>query len=463
MKLAFCFFIGCLLFCTTAVSASSFAVAGISKDPLANVNKRLTELEQIKPLNQMEQEEIRIQVQRALQPYGYFQAQVKIIRGNKVLIQISPGPLTHIAAVTIHLIGEGAHNPQLLALLKTLPLHRGNVLLTTEYNDAKQSLNSAAEHLGYLHNSFKTSTITVDSHHNTAVIDLVFDTGPLFYFGQVQFDPTYLDPSLLHRYVPFQPGQPYSTEQILKFNNYLSESGYFSSVLVKPEIDSQRDVPINVHLVPVPKYSYTLGAGLGTDTGLRGRAGLYVIPVNKKGHQFNAQAQGSFKQNALQAQYLIPGKNPVVDQYSVTGNFSNLNYASGYSNAYLLSLAQQHHRDNFKRNLSLNALYETFNYTEQPHSHEFMLYPKAKFTFSKTQNTLFSPSGYNLTFNILGASKALLSETSFAQGLLDLKAAYMIEPWRLRVYGHVLQGGTVINDINKLPLSLALLLGAPII
>lgn len=181
--------------------------------------------------------------------------------------------------------------------------------------------------------------------------------------------------------------------------------------------------------------------------------------MNERGHKFNAIAQGSFTQNALQAQYLIPGKNPVTDQYNITGNFSNLNYTSGYSNAYLLSLGQQHNLDWYKRSLSLNALYESFNYSEQPNSYEFMLYPKAKWTFSKTTSPLFSPSGYTISFTALGASKALLSNHSFAQGSIDAKIAYMIKAIKLRLYAHTIQGATAINDITQLPLSLALLLG----
>lgn len=453
-------FVCCSVFAVSSKPAS-FKIVGISGKVLKNVEKRLLELQQLKPFNDISTEELRIQVSKALQPYGYFKPYIRVmITGTlKAAIAIDPGPQTTIKKLNIKLTGEGADNPLLRKTLKDIPIAVNDPLLTSKYNKTKESLTNTAENLGYLHNTFTQSEVLVDENNNTAQIDLVFDTGPLFYFGQVQFDPTNINPSLLHRYVPFQVGQPYSTDQVLKFNNYLSDSGYFSSVIVKPKIGDSNTVPVVVHLQPVPKYSYTLSAGYGTDTGIRGRAGLNIIPVNNKGHKFNALAQGSFNQNALQAQYIVPGKNPIVDQYTLTGNFSNLNYDAGYSNAYLLSLAQQHNRDFFKRSLSINALYESFNYTNQPNTDQFMLYPKATFTFSETQNQLFSPSGYNITFKALGASKLTFSKTSFFQTALDAKAAYMIEPWRLRVYSHAIQGYTAINDINQLPLSLAMLLG----
>ena len=463
MKRLVCLII--ILACFPLVAAhakpASLDINGVSGKVLANVEKRLNELQELKPLNEISPDELRNQIIKAIQPFGYFKADVdlRIVSNQKVALTIYPGPQVHISFLKVELIGEGAQNPLLLKTVKQFPLHIGAPLFTELYNQAKQSLVNTAENLGYLHGTFQKAEILIDENKNTAAITLIFDTGPLYYFGQVQFDPTNIDPALLHRFVPFQAGQSYSTDQILKFNNYLSNSGYFSSVLVKPQISETQSIPVLVHLQPVSKYTYSLGAGYGTDTGVRGRAGLNIIPVNRRGHKFNALAQGSFTQNALQAQYIVPGKNPVADQYSLTGNFSSLNYNTGYSNAFLLSLAQQHKVEHFKRILSVNGLYESFHYSLQPNSNQFMLYPKAAFSFNNATNPLFSPSGYNITLNGLGASRLTLSKISFAQTSIDAKVAFMIEPWRLRLYGHTIQGVTATSNINELPLSLALLLG----
>ncbi|HAT8830942.1 TPA: autotransporter assembly complex protein TamA [Legionella pneumophila] len=440
--------------------AGLFEIDGIKGKVLANVETRLDELIQIKPLSQFTPTELQDQINKAIQPFGYFNAETSINNlNNKIIIKVQPGPQIRIASIKAMLTGEGAQNPLLRKTLKELPLHIGDPLFSEQYEKAKQNIINTAENMGYLHGVFKKAEILIDEHKKSAQITLIFDTGPQYYFGQVQFDPTYISPQLLHRFVPFDPGQPYATDQVLKLNDYLSNSGYFSSVLVKPQITDAQTVPVIVHLQPVPKYSYSFGLGYGTDTGVRGKAALHVIPVNHKGHKFNAVAQGSFRQNALQAQYVIPGKNPVTDQYALTGNFSNLNYNAGYSNATLLSLSQLHNVNQFQRALSLNALYESFHYSLQPNTDQFLLYPKANITFSKTKNLLFSPSGYNITFNALGANKAVLSHLNFGQLSLDAKAALTLDSLHLRLYGHTIQGITAINDINELPLSLALLLG----
>lgn len=459
MKLFICFIL--LLSASFQVLArTSYVITGITGAPLVNIEKRLEEAEQDKPFKEMSESELQEQVLYALEPYGYLKAKVSVIKKNSsAQIDIQPGPLTHITAINIELTGEGAKRIELKKTIQNLPIKVGDPLLIKNYNHAKKDITNTAEQLGYLHGTFSKAELLL-KENNTAEITWIFNTGPLFYFGQVQFNPTNISPELLHRYTPFHYRQVYSTDLVLKLNNDLSSSGYFNSVLVKPQIhDDHTLVPIEVQLQPVPKYSYSLGAGYGTDTGIRGRAGLYVIPVNKLGHKFNTIAQGSFNQNALQAQYLIPGNNPVTDQYNITGNFSNLNYATGYSNAFLLSAGQQHNKNSFKRTLSLNALYERFNYSEQPANNEFVLYPKANITLNKTSNPLFSPTGYNIAFNGLGSSTALLSNKSFVQGGIDAKGAYQIEPIKLRIYGQAIFGITAINDINQLPLTLAQLLG----
>lgn len=454
-----------LLICVPLLAKSnespSITIYGISGKVQTNVEKHLHELQQLKPLSQFTHDELHEQIVKSLQPFGYFKPDVSVHTpsSQKLTVTIHSGPQTVLSHIDINLVGEGANTPLLQNVVTSSPLKSGAPFNTEEYNQLKQNLIEQAETLGYMHANFKKAEILIDEDRNTADITLTFDTGSLYFFGQARFDPTYINPKLLHRFVPFKPGQTYSADKILQFNNDLSNSGYFSSVLVKPQITDDTTVPIQVHVEPVPKYSYTLGAGYGTDTGIRGRAALHVIPVNRSGHKFNALAQGSFIQNALQAQYVIPGSNPVTDQYTITGNFSNLNYSAGYSNAWLLSLAQQHNVKHYKRVLSINSLYEGFHYTLQDSTKQFLLYPKASLTFIKTSNLLFSPSGYNITLNGLAADKIALSTTNFAQVSLDIKAALRIDSLRLRLYGHALQGLTAINNINQQPLSLALLLG----
>ena len=391
---------------------------------------------------------------------GYLQPRITINRNHGLQIAIAKGPSLPITSLNIQISGEGRNNPVIQKAYLTLPLHVGDRFNSTHYEDAKQALLTAAEHEGYAQAAYDKALIKINRYNNTADITLSFNTGVQFYFGQVRFSPGHISPSLLKRYIPFQPSEPYSTEKMLALNSNLAGSGYFGNVTVNPQPPQERIIPIDVTLKDVQRTTYSVGAGYGTDTGVRGQLGLRVMPVNSAGHQFNLNTLGSMTQNTLQAQYIIPGTNPLMDQYTFSGNVSNFNYSAGYSNSVLFSEGLRHDTGAFKRVLSLNELYERFHYNENFTNNETLaVYPKLTLAWNNTHRELFSPSGYRLTLNGLATHKSFLSQVSLAQVSADLRAALMIEPIRTRLYVHLMQGGTQIPDINKLPLSLAQLLG----
>lgn len=460
----------CLALCSLVLTAKAallpntvqYQIKGVQGSPLSNIKKKLDGLSESKPLYRYDNEKLITAVNQSLQPYGYFSAEIILSRklNNHLLnIQIRPGPRVYLKTVEIQLQGPGQNNPELRAILARQPLHPGQALDLEVYNQLKDKLIETGEHQGYLRGYFSTAEIQIDKTNQTAKIHLIYNSGMQYYYGQLRFDPSTISPELLARYVPFHPGEVYSTDKVLELNNNLSNSGYFKGVNIKPMIADEPLVPIEVSFRPVPHYSYSLGAGYGTNTGVRGSASLNVIPVNRLGHKFTATAQGSMIQNALQLQYTIPGQKPLEDQYSLTGNFGNLNYDAGYSNALLFAVAQQHQRNQFQRTLSLNGLVEQFYYVQQPKTHKAILFPKANFGLSNSRNKLFVPTGYNFNINFLGAHQKLLSDLSFAQANTDLKAAYTFEPLRTRIYLHGIEGYTWVNDINQLPLTLAQLLG----
>ncbi len=450
----------CLPFLLNAVKLPNVQITGVKGAVLLNVQHRLSELYKGKSIPQQPPDELRAQIAKALFPYGYFKPQITLTTQNEhVNINIMPGPPLLITTLTVNVIGAGANNPEIQQTLRDLPIHVGQPLESAQYEQAKDNLSNAAEHQGYLHATFVSSQLLIDQTRYTSDIVIQFNTGPQYYFGQIHFDPANISPELLNRYVPFKLGQPYSTDQVLKLNSNLASSGYFSSVNVKPVLNTERNVPLEVNLQPAKHINYSVGVGYGTDTGPRGRLGLSIIPVNRAGHKFNAIAQGSFEQNTVQGQYIIPGANPINDNYNITGGLTNLSYNAGRSNAVLLGLAQQHIVTNYQRTLSLNGLNERYNYTGFPTTAETVVFPKLVLAWLNTTDQLFAPSGYHITVSGLAASTALLSQVSLAQASIDAKAAITLDVIRTRFYFHTIQGITQINNINQLPLSLAQLFG----
>lgn len=454
-----------LLFSLLLIGATNLPVikiSGLQGDALLNIENHLKEI--FKYQKQIESPDaLKQHVTEALQPFGYLKPKIIIYENSKkrIRLHIIPGSILIIKSLLIKIEGEGEENPCILRELHKIKLKENTAFNNAEYENTKNNLLTAAEKEGFLKASYSKSEVLIDEDNFSAQITLILNTGKRFYFGPVVFNDTYIAKNLLYRYVPFSPGTPYSTEAINKFSSNLSQSGYFKSVIVKPDTTQGTEVPVQVTLEQIKKINYTIGGGYGTDTGIRGRAGLHITPLSECGDKFNLIAQGSVKENALLAQYLIPGRNPVVDRYSFSGGVSTYNYNTGYANSLQLSAAEQHSLTFFQRVLSLNLLHERFTYTYEPRTTKTLLYPKGAFSFRYVEKPLFSPSGYNISLTGLGAGKFLLSDINVIQGIFDAKLALRVDPLRLRFYFHTTQALTATKNINDLPLSLAPLLGGP--
>ena len=78
--------------------------------------------------------------------------------------------------------------------------------------------------------------------------------------------------SLLEKLAPFDEGEPYEAEKIIKFNRALIDSRYFTEVRVRADPDpsaENKEIPINVTLGADKPNQVDLGAGYATDIGAR--------------------------------------------------------------------------------------------------------------------------------------------------------------------------------------------------
>lgn len=458
----------CLLFfCAASIQplyAAKPAIIGGNATIHANILARLAEISDHSPLRNKSTVYLKQQIGLAIQPYGYFNTNVQLKRdstGELTSIRIKLGAPIRITALHIDISGEGQKEKEIIDAKRAITLKPGQIFESAAYEAAKQSLFNAAEHQGYLKGRFTTSVVRINRKTLQALVTLVFDTGPQYYFGHTRFDPTNITQSLLRRYLPYKSGDIYETSTLLQLNNNLSSSGYFKQVTVTPDIGNRHYVPVNVHLQATSRLSYMLGAGYGTDTGIRGKAGLFVVPVNQYGHKFSLIAQGSQLQNSLQARYAVPGHDPVTDQYDVSLDVGNQNYDVGYANSILASVASRHTTADYQRTFSLNLLQEDYRYTNQARQKSMVFFPRSLLIFKHTTDPMFTPTGFSVSINVIGASNKIASDITFIQGAVDTRAALYLTPIRTRLYAHATQGYNTISNINQLPLSMAFLLGGP--
>jgi autotransporter translocation and assembly factor TamB len=95
----------------------------------------------------------------------------------------------------------------------------------------------------------------------------------------------FLNEELVKDYITIEPGAPYLNEDLLRFQQGLTASGYTSSVKIEPNFEEAVDehVPLDVSLVPAKRHRIVLGAGYA-DRGPRISGRWTNRRVNRYGH-----------------------------------------------------------------------------------------------------------------------------------------------------------------------------------
>lgn len=476
----FCF---CWLWCTSAIALFDlpllskpvppirFELSGITnKEANDNAHKRLmlTADSMGKDLSKLQAAALYQQASKiimsALEPYGYFKSVVtpiSLIAQNGrwfAKFSIIPGPVQLITGLHIQIIGSGQKEVFFDKALLNLPLKVGSPLTMTAYNAAQQKLFNIAQAHGYMDAKFTVHRILVNLEHNTAVIELTFATGPQYFFGPLTFSKNPLSANFLTKFSPFKQGEPYDTDQLLKLQNNLSSSVYFSQVDVEPNLPAaitpHYQVPIHVKLIPNKANLFQTGIGYGTDTGARGLLGWNRRIVNSSGNHFQALLQASQVINTLSANYVIPGRSPLTEQYNLLASIQSNHLPQGDSFTNLLSAGYTRTKNRWQQNYALRLENERFRENNNAASKiTTILTPMVSWTKLKTNDPLRPTHGYRLNFKINGGSTYLFSDTDFLR--LETNDRVMLAPSknnRLLLstnIGYI----TASNLTDKLPIS----------
>ncbi len=399
------------------------------------------------------------EIRKALQPFGFYRPVIKAqlietAPGWEARYQIDPGPPLPIGQADIQLLGEASADASFIALLKKTPLRVAAPFLHRDYENLKQQLNSLAAERGYYQATLVQRRVEVDLSRYQANIALHFNSGPRFHIGDIRFSDTPLNQDFLLRYVPFKRGEPLQSSLLLDLQTALIDSDYFQRVEVRPlwEHAQETEVPIDITLDAHKRTRYRTGFGYGTDTGPRAKLGMTRRWVNKRGHQFNNQLLVSQIRRSFTAEYAIPGHKPQQDRYAVRLGVTDENSDSIDALNRSLGITWQQQQGRWQRILALDWQQETFTFSSQEQRSEFLI-PRISFNRVTTKNRLDVRSGHRLSFQLLGASDRLLSDTNVVQASLSAKRVHSLSP-KIRLLGRGEAGVTVVDHFDKLPATL---------
>jgi translocation and assembly module TamA len=399
-------------------------------------------------------------IKAALEPYGYFKAQVYpslARRGDQWYARfvIEPGPAVHITHVDVQIHGPGEDNAALQKALKHFPVKPGQIFQAAKYEEAKQSLFQIANEQGYLKATFETKTVKVNMANYSAVVIMHLETGPRFYFGRVTFQQNTFSDAFLRRFLSFKQGEPFSSAKLIKFQQNLSTSNYFQEINVNPQLQDtdNNQVPVVVGLTPTKSRQYSIGIGYGTFTGVRGSLGANFRHLTKNGHRVDLQLKASEVLTGLAAQYIIPGSNPLTDQYTIGANIQRFTPKNANSDSKSLWVGYTKTTGDWKWSPTLTYLREHFNIVGKPSHNTRTVYPSFNVAWTHADDLIETHHGAKIDLTVRGASTAFVSNVTFLQG--DLKGKYIFSPTK---YSRVLVRGefgyTTVRDLNLMPASL---------
>ncbi|MDR3476891.1 MAG: BamA/TamA family outer membrane protein [Gammaproteobacteria bacterium] len=405
-------------------------------------------------------------LKQALEPFGYFKAEIRTRLTHQGAVWtaqffVTPGQPLRITRINVKITGPGQFEPDLLALLNHFPLTPGQIFQADLYESAKKSLFQTANNQGYIKAALDKKEIQIDLKHYTAVIILQLDTGPRYYFGPVSFEQDSFSTDFLERFQPFHTGDNFSNQKLLKFQQNLNNSHYFQQVAINPDLNPEASyqVPINVLLKANKSQQYNAAIGYGTYTGPRLTLGANFKHLTKTGHHMNFQLKVSPVLQGLAAQYVIPGKNPLTDAYTLGANVQKFSPKNGYSNSKTLSFGYATKIQGWKTNSTLSYLHENYFIDGQNSSHNSrLLIPSLSLSRVKADDKISPRFGHKINFVLRGATTKIISNTSFVQS--EIKGKYLFSP---TANSTVVLGGnfgyTTVRNIRSLPLSLQFFAG----
>lgn len=225
---------------------------------------------------------------------GYFTPNITVENlsaGKKLSVKVVPGPRTRVTEVTLEFLGDLAndtaeHRKHKEQLQASWPLTPRKYFRSSVWEEAKADLLSRIAESEYPAAQIISSQAEVDPATATAKLHIVIDSGPVFYFGDLQITGLErYDQSLISNYAPFQKGDPYRRDQLLAYQTILQNLPHFSSVSVsiRPDIAQYQAVPVEVIVTEAHSQKIAVGAGYSTNTGARGE-------INYRHYNFLNQA-----------------------------------------------------------------------------------------------------------------------------------------------------------------------------
>lgn len=381
----------------------------------------------------------------------------------RVDIALTPGEPVRVTELRVALSGGGSDDPAFEEIYANPGIKVGDRLNHGRYEALKTRLTTLAAARGYFDGFFELAQVSVNIDENSARIALIYASGPRYHFGQITLQQDILDDDFVARYLNIAEGDVYDSEQLLALKTRYNASNYFAMATISPDLQTLEDssVPITVQLDARKRHSYSMGAGVATDTGPRLLLGFEDRYLTQQGHSFQANTHIATVKSDLEANYIIPMSRPAYEFIKISAGFQYEEAGDTESELYKLGTSYTTYEENAWRQtygIDYQREYSTIGTEDERHSN--LLIPSALFSRTDSDGNPYPMYGWRLMGRLSGSPKTLGSDVSFVQFNGSAKIIYPVLGGRLLLRTEI--GITEMGDeedFDDLPVSLRFFAG----
>lgn len=465
--------LGLVLACASllghAAEAVRISVTGVEGEARANVASYMGKLT-TDDLRIWRSSRPRLQsaAREAMEAMGFYDADIKVEQQDGgVVVTVVPGEPVRVSRLQLVFQGEAGNDIAFTALRESLPLKEGDVFHHGHYEAIKGAVQSLAIERGYFDSSWLEHEAVVDPVARRVEIRLVYSSGPRFSFGPVQFigpdgqEQTMVNAGVLEQMVPFREGEPFDAAKVLKLNQSLLDTRFFSEVRVRQQRDdlSVRQVPIMVSVAGSNPNDVDVGIGYSTDVEARLSLSWRRPLVNERGHGIRASTELSAVRRSFDSTYTIPWNHPIDDVVQLVYGVKREDVEDVVTYSTVVGVQRQIQRDQgWKRTASLRWNRESFDIPDGEEGKSDLVLPGFSLDRLRSKGGVDPFWGDRQYYQAEFASSRLLSDADF----VSLRAGFRL----LRTYADNHQfilrldgGGIMTTNFDEVPLTMRFFAG----
>lgn len=378
-----------------------------------------------------------------------------------LVLRITPGDPVLVQEVRIVINGDGAQDRAFTRIQEEPGIAKGDRLNHGRYETLKNRFTSLAANRGYFDGKFEHSRVAVNVGDNAAVVELVYDTGPRYRIGSINIEQDILNDSFVQRYIEFEEGDYYDSEELLELKSMFNASNFFSTATIAPDLQhlEGESVPINISLEARKRYSYSVGAGVATDTGPRLLLGFEDRYISSRGHSLASNLSLSEVTSTFETAYNIPMTRPAYEHLKIYTGYETTNTDVSESDLYKIGTSYTRLEDNdWLYTYALNYEREDSVVGSEDENRTHLLIPSISAFRAKLEGDPAYPRrGWNFLARFSGSPEALGSSVSFLQFHSRAKYIFPLGKGRVLLRGEL--GMTEVDELTSLPASVRFFAG----